>query len=246
MLRKSCVRPTPTKRIRRRPSSSKCRTDWLPERFDPDELLGITHAYAGQVALLDACLGGLLDHLQVSGRAETTQLTLLAARGFPLGEHLRVGACDAALYNELVQIAWLMRFPDGLGRLARTQALVQPFDLPLTLLDWLDIDRGQFGSPTSASLVPVIRGDQEAIRDHLCLVSEADRAIRTPAWMLRQPAQGPSELYAKPSDRWEVNEVSRLCGEVVEGLQQALQEAEQTGQSLQARPLPDLLVTEVD
>ena len=218
----------------------------LAEDHDPDELLGIAHAYAGQLTLLDRCLGALVDHLHQSGLAETTQLTVLAARGFPLGEHRRVGECDGALYNELVQIPWVMRFPDGLGRLDRSQALVQPADLPGTLLDWLGLDRAQLGSGRANSLLPIVRGAVEAIRDRAHMISDAEQALRTRAWLLRQPVGGPAELYAKPGDRWEVNEVANLCGEVVAGLQAALAQIEQLDEEGESPPLDDLLVTEVD
>src|SRR5205085_8612405 len=33
----------------------------LPGDFDPDQLLGFVHSYAGQVVLADMCLGLLLD-----------------------------------------------------------------------------------------------------------------------------------------------------------------------------------------
>lgn len=219
---------------------------WLNEAYDPDELLGITHAYAGQMTLFDACLGALENHLQETHLATTTQLTLLGARGFPLGEHRRVGACDAPLYNETVQIPWLMRFPDGLGKMARSQALVAPSDLPGTLLDWLDLDRGLLPGGRATSLLPIIRGQQDSIRDRLVLVSDDQRAIRTPAWLLRQPTGGPGELYAKPSDRWEVNEIGKLCGDVVAGLEQALAELAEDSQTGELPPLADILVTEVD
>ena len=53
----------------------------LPDDFDPDELLGITHAYAGQVALVDLCLGMLLDAIDESPAvARCTARRDLAAR----------------------------------------------------------------------------------------------------------------------------------------------------------------------
>jgi arylsulfatase A-like enzyme len=218
---------------------------WLDEDYDPDELLGIVHAYCGQVSLLDACTGALVNHLQATKQIDATQVTFLSARGFSLGEHRRIGACDSALYNETVQIPWLMRFPNGLGALDRSQALVQPSDLPGTLLEWLGLDRSGLGSP-AASLLALVRGESPGLRDRIYMLSTGDRAIRTPAWLLRQPADGPPELYAKPSDRWEVNEVSRLCGEVVTGLEAALVEFEQTGATGEPAPLADFLVNEVD
>ncbi len=219
---------------------------WLAEAFDPDELLPVVHAYAGQVSALDACLGALLDQIDDSGLADTTQFTLLSARGLPLGEHRRIGRCDAPLYNELTQLAWLMRFPDGTGKLTRNQSLVVPSDLPATLLDWLGLDSSSLPDAAGTTLLPTIGGRQEPIRDRIVMQSEHDRAIRTRAWLLRIGREEVAELYAKPSDRWEKNEVGRLCGNVVTGLEAALNEAEQVGPNGQLSPLDDILVTEVD
>ena len=58
----------------------------LPDDYDPDELLGVMQAYAGQVALVDIWLGALLDVLA----NRPTTLLLTSPRGFPIGEHLRV------------------------------------------------------------------------------------------------------------------------------------------------------------
>lgn len=218
----------------------------LPDVFDPDELLGIVHAYAGQVTLLDRHFGAFCDALDESAAAPNTQLTLLGARGFPLGEHLRVGPCDEALYNETVQIPWLMRFPDRLGSLARSQALARPADLPGTLLEWLGLDGRRLGTPCVPSLLGIVRGEFDAIREAMLMVSRHDRAIRTPAWHLRQPDAGPPELYAKPSDRWEVNEVARLLPDIAIGLQAALAELEQADEGSMLSPLAEALITEVD
>jgi Sulfatase len=216
---------------------------WLPDEFDLDEVLGIKHAYAGQVGAFDLCLGAFLEQLDTSGLAGNSQLTVLSARGFPLGEHLRVGPCDEALYNETTQLVWMMRFPDELGKLARSSALVQPSDLPGTLLAWLELDREALGDGHASSLLSIIGQDVEALRDRAHLISLHDRAIRTSAWLLRQPINAAPELYAKPGDRWEVNEVARLLPEVTSGLETAL--AASVDSSSPA-PLPELLTTEVD
>jgi arylsulfatase A-like enzyme len=218
----------------------------LPDKFDLDELLGIKHAYAGQVAALDLCLGAFCEQFDSSGLAANTQLTFLSARGFPLGEHQRVGACDEALYNETAQLVWLMRFPDSAGQLDRSQALVQPADLPGTLLDWLGLNRGKLAGGHASSLLEIIDRRLESLRDRVFMVSSHDSAIRTPAWHLRQPDAGEAELYAKPSDRWEVNEVANLLHDIVVGLTAALSEIENSGGVEPQAPLAEPLVSEVD
>jgi arylsulfatase A-like enzyme len=215
----------------------------LEEDFDPDLLLGITQSYAGQVSLLDTCVAALVEFLGESPAAEETLLVLLSSRGFPLGEHRRVGACDDALHGELVHVPMMIRFPgdqgDTLGAAARSQALVTPADLRATLLDWWDValpdapDAGSFGE----SLMPIVRGEVESVRDRLCIAGgdtvrairtiaggDTVRAIRTPAWYLRMDEE--PELYAKPDDRWEVNDVANRCRDVVEELQDAAAEYE--------------------
>lgn len=196
----------------------------LEKDFDPDLLLGITQSYAGQVSLLDTCVAALVEFLGESPAAEETLLVLLSSRGFPLGEHRRVGACDDALHGELVHVPMMVRFPDAMGAAARSQALVTPADLRATLLDWWDValpDAGSFGE----SLAPIVRGEVESVRDRLCIADgDTARAIRTPAWYLRMDEE--PELYAKPDDRWEVNDVADRCRDVVEELQDAAAEYE--------------------
>jgi len=181
---------------------------------------------------------------------------MTSSRGFPLGEHRRVGPCDEPFYGELVQVPLLLRFPDGMGAAARSQALVEPADLWATFSQlWQNSPAP--ASPATASLMSVVRQDIAALRDRLCIAGLGDqRAIRTPAWFYRAAGEGrgtvpifssekmglsPSdELYVKPDDRWEVNNVSNRCLEVVESLQQALLQCEQAIRSGTVADLPPL------
>ncbi len=124
----------------------------LAEDHDPDELLGIVHAYAGQVSLIDALLGVLHEALIECAARASTLFCLLGVRGFALGEHGRIGSDDAGLYSELAHIPWLFRFPDGLAALRRSSALVQQQDLPATLAAWWGLDLHGAASTRARSL----------------------------------------------------------------------------------------------
>ena len=121
-----------------------------------------------------------------------------------------------------MQVPWLLQLPDAVGAAVRSQALVEPADLWATLLDWwgvADVPR----SPTAASVLPLVRQRTAPMRSAIGSAwpaAAAERAIRTPAWYLRGGLD--PELYAKPDDRWEVNNVASRCQEVVESLQDAL------------------------
>ena len=210
----------------------------LPPDCDPDEVLGISQSYAGQVSLLDACLGAFLEMFDGLPAAGETLLTVTSSRGFPLGEHQRVGPCDDALFGELVHVPWMIRFPDAAGAAARSQALVEPADLWATLLDWWKLDDVPY-SPSAESILRLVRRENGPLRDRLCIAGrEGGRAIRTPAWFLR--AGDPPKLFAKPDDRWEVNDVTSLCPEVTECLRDALAQYEQTLSSGRIADLPAL------
>lgn len=193
---------------------------------DPDEIWGICQAYAGQVSLVDACLGGLLEFLDGESYGRETLLAVFGARGFPLGRNGTIGAPDNALYSELAQVPWLMRLPGGRGAAIRSQALVQPCDLAPTMIDLLGVGN-PWESAIARNLLPLIREDAESVRDRVRLIgADGERAIRTPGWYLRLPAgdeQVPAspELFAKPDDRWDQNDVADRCPEIVDGLRQA-------------------------
>jgi hypothetical protein len=55
---------------------------------------------------------------------------------------------------------------------------------------------------------------------------------------LRQPAgDSPPQLYVKPDDRWEANDVASRCPQIVERLSELLSDFEQ--RCREGRPLPD-------
>ncbi|MCC6127536.1 MAG: sulfatase-like hydrolase/transferase [Pirellulales bacterium] len=221
------------------PASAEVPDRFLPENFDPDELLGVSQSYAGQISLLDGCLDALLEELDSIPAGKETLLVVTSPRGFPLGEHRRIGPCDRALYGELLHVPLFVRFPDRAHAAARTQSLVEPADLWASLWQYLKIGELPH-SPTALSWLPIAGQDPSASRhDRLCMAGEkGERAIRTTAWFLR--AAGEGELYVKPDDRFEVNNVANRCLEIVENLQEARVQYEQTLHSGSLGDLPPL------
>ncbi len=100
-------------------------------------------------------------------------------------------------------------------------------------------------SPTAESLLRLARGQCRAGRDRLCIAgAEGQRAIRTPAWYLRAALE--PELFAKPDDRWEINNVASRCQDVVERLLEALagyEAALAAGRVSDLPPLSDVLLS---
>jgi arylsulfatase A-like enzyme len=225
----------------------------------------VRHAYAGQITLLDELMAALLDGIDRAVLSDDTLLVLFSPRGFPLGEHRRLGLCDEALYAELTHVPWLMRLPAALGVAGRTQALVQPADLPTTILDACGLPVSELPTGGGRSAMPLLRGDRPPDFDRAFAIGPTEQyAVVTPAWSLRVSKQsgepetnaasnagGDStqqrvELFAKPDDWFEVNEVSDLCPEIAEKMQAEFTRFEQAclaRQPVAPVELPDELAT---
>ncbi len=212
---------------------------------DPDLLLGIQHAYGGQVALLDACLGVLLDALWSSAIGQSTALLATAARGFPIGEHRYVGRAEFPLFSELVQVPWLTCWPGGEDAAWRSHHLIQPPDMYPTLLDWFNVPHPNVPIWGRSLLhgdldAPATPGQQIA-----CCTHDQQQAIRVPNWFMRCGAERTTELYVKPDDRWEFNEISSRCLQEVDELLKAVAQFESAAHEnnrQQLLPLADTLL----
>ena len=194
--------------------------------------------------MLDECIGGFMAALAASPVAEQTLVIVVGARGFPLGEHGRVG-CDAHnLYGELLHVPLLIRQPDNEEPQLRHCDAHDPCDISATLLDWLETEWRHLPFDGRSLLDEA----NDSRLWHACQCN-GEAVLQTPGWMLRQGAiekESPCELYAKPDDRWEANEVSSLCGDIPEqmlALLETLRQQSRSGKPLRLQPLAEALVT---
>ncbi len=171
----------------------------LAANFDPDERWGYALAYAAQISTFDACLDLFLEQLRTSDHWSHATFLLCGARGYPLGEHRRVGPVDESLYGELLHVPWILRTPDTARALERRPEIV-----------------------TAEHLATIIQGGEPPARERLTFSSgDQEFALRARDWFLRRTIREGEpriELYVKPDDRWEVNNVHDRCRDVVEEL----------------------------
>jgi arylsulfatase A-like enzyme len=199
---------------------------------EPEEttFLRLQRTFAGAVSYVDAGIGLLLDALEERGLADEVFLIVISDHGQALGEHGIVGPYRPWLHDELIHVPLLIRLPHGEEAGRRIAALTQPVDLFPTLLD-------VFGLPSPSahghSLLPLIRGKTDRIRSYACsglrLGERLEWALRTPEWSFILPEAAPPDdpprlpqLYVKPDDRWEVNNVLQHHLEWAEHLEQTL------------------------
>jgi arylsulfatase A-like enzyme len=196
--------------------------------IDELELLRLRRTYAGAVSLLDAQLGLLFEALRIQGRMDDTLVIFTADQGEPLGEHGYVRRFRPWLYEELIHTPLIVRMPGAKHGGSRQPALVQAVDILPTIIAALGLPPVE--TAHGHSLFPLIRGERSKLRDYACLGMDVEEfAIRTLEWHMilpiepdpDDPPRGP-ELYRKPEDRWDQNNVAAENPDVAEQLELAL------------------------
>jgi arylsulfatase A-like enzyme len=184
-------------------------------KLNEAEVLQLQNTYAAAVTVFDAQLGVVFDRLRRQKMLDDTLICVTARSGLPLGEHGMIGAPGPWLHDELVHVPMLLRLPGAAQAGQRIAALTQPVDLLPTFLEALS----QPIPPLhGCSLWPLLRGEVEQIRPYAVVAMRAGGQeswlMRTADWALHLPILPPDEvptrspqLFVKPEDRWEVNDL---------------------------------------
>ncbi|MDR3108527.1 MAG: hypothetical protein LBU65_02395 [Planctomycetaceae bacterium] len=180
---------------------------------DPDERQSVLATYAAGITLFDEVITGVTDFVANGDSGGETLLTLTASRGFPLGEHGVIGIqqSDEQLYGESIHLPLMIRYPDKFAQTVRIRSLTEPNDLRKTIERWFEISG-------DVSLFELANETQESLHEHIIIKSGSETAVITSSWFLRSLNENKQELYVKPDDRWEVNNVTTRCSEVVQEL----------------------------
>ncbi len=199
------------------------------DQADPAALDFLHRTFAAVVTTFDAELGRAFEQFRARGLDRSAAWLVTSDRGYPLGEHGQVGPHRPWLHQAVVQVPLLLRLPDAAEAGRRVSALTQPADLTRTLLALCgaDADGGE-----GFDLLPLARGAFETVREFACSAWDIDgvteTAIHTPTRTLLVPGPQPAgearavQLYEKPEDRWEVNDLRPRAVEEADELEQRL------------------------
>jgi arylsulfatase A-like enzyme len=203
-----------------------------PFAADPEAREWLYCSFAAVVTSLDAELGKVFDRLRGRGLDQSAAWLVTSDFGYPLGEHGQIGLHRPRLHEELVHLPLILRLPGAAEEGRRVHGFTQPPDLAPTLLSLFGLTaEGVAGF----DLLPLARGEAESVRPHaitsLELNGVAEAAIRTADWALLLPTRVPDgetrdpQLYEKPDDRWEVNDLRRANIERADELEAEIKKA---------------------
>lgn len=203
---------------------------------DPDLVVGLRHVFAGQVTLLDRCLGRVVD---AAGDGWT--ILVVGVRGMPLGLHGRLGPGPLPPYSELVRLPAIL--VDAAGRMAgqRYAGLVTASDLGETLAETVAHAATPPHEPwRGRSLASLFREWTATSRDRVIVTGSLGVAVVTSAWhLIRLPHDEEPllRLFAKPDDCFDLCDVADRCPDVVEALR-SVAEAAAAGDHPRAWTMP--------
>ena len=166
--------------------------------FDRDDSASwelLHRSFAAAVTTFDADVGRIFELLQAKGWDQSANWVFTSDFGYPLGHHGLLGPHRPWLYEELVHIPLILRRPGGEGAGERVWAFTQPEDV-------VPLFRGGEGFEVRGSVISVseLNGHREA-------------ALRTDTYAFILPLTTPDneprqpQLYEKPNDRWELNDI---------------------------------------
>ena len=122
-------------------------------------------------------------------------------------------ASTGGLYADQLHVPWMVRFPDGAGRLGRRRAIGVAARLVADArgVDCVAARSAESGAATGGACCRWCgRRANDGVIVVVCERIGDERAIRTAEWSLRlrNRRRMASELFVRPDDRWEANDVA--------------------------------------
>jgi arylsulfatase len=180
--------------------------------------------YDGEIRYVDTKLGEVLDLLEELGIAEETLLIVTSDHGESMTEH-GLYFDHAGVYEPTIRAPLIVRWPEKLPAGRRIGGLVQGIDIAPTILDAVGAEAP--ATFQGGSLLPLIRGRIESIRDHVFTnqgLWQAKRTISDGKWKLIKAIDNgfwpapPVELYDLEDDPGELTNLAeqrpRIAGEL--------------------------------
>lgn len=153
--------------------------------------------YYGLITHMDASIGRILAALEATGQAHNTLVIFAADHGLAMGSHGLLGKQN--LYEHSMGMPLILRGPKVPAGKA-SDALVYLHDVFPTILEAGGLPLAD--DLQAESLWPLIRGDQESLRETLFTsMGRHQRAVRDGRWkLIRYPNIDHSQLFDLQSD----------------------------------------------
>ncbi len=186
--------------------------------------------YDGGLAYLDQRFGELVELFRQHDLLDDTVIVFASDHGDSLGEHNLIGH-RIALYEEMIHVPLIIRYPAVFEPGTRVTDLVQLIDLYPTLLMLAEVEETMPHEASLYTLHPLYRAPRPfAVAENITPKrwgSELHRMVRTERYKYIWKASGSHELYDLEQDPTEEHNIVEAAPEVLRQLTQMLAEWEE-------------------
>jgi arylsulfatase A-like enzyme len=186
---------------------------WGIENWTWKEWAPIVSRYLGEISLLDAQIGRILDELDNLGIADDVLVIYTADHGDMCGGHRMIDK-HYIMYEDVCRVPLIMRWPNGIKPGSRHEGFVSnSIDLPITYLDIFNLEKPE--SFSGLSLLPAMFGDKKPVRkDIFCSWNGnqfgqfSQRMVFDGKWKYIWNATDRDELYNLEDDPFELENLA--------------------------------------
>ena len=185
----------------------------------------VRRLYAGEIMSTDSAFGQFINELHEQKLFDTSLIIVTADHGEEFWEHGNL-AHEWSLYNELLHVPLLVKFPKDLHGGTLINDLTALSDIAPGILDY--IGEPFPGGMDGVNLLDTLPSDKNRSRNHI--MSHNDKkdidSIQTAHWKwIRSNLQSTEELYHLESDPGERVNVITQYPEVISAFQRQMQQA---------------------
>jgi arylsulfatase A-like enzyme len=146
----------------------------------PEDLRHIESTYEAEIRSVDAAFAALVEGLRRLGLYDTTLIVFTSDHGEEFGEHGTVGWHSHTLYDELLRVPLLVKYPGGWHAGEKLDAQVRLLDVAPTVLGAVGVERP--GVFQGANLTHFIAGGPPPSPYALSALDEGGTSLRTREW----------------------------------------------------------------
>jgi arylsulfatase A-like enzyme len=189
------------------------RKHWGTDKMTWADWQQLVAHYYGEISLIDAQIGRVLDYLDRLGQKDNTTVIFLSDHGDTMGAH-RIWNKDYTMYDEIYRVPFIVRWPEVTRPGSRCDTYIHhTLDLAPTLLELAGADYPD--NLDGQTLVPLLKGEkQERPREAFCEFHGCHmglytiRMLQTDRYKYVFHVNDIDELYDHQNDPFELHNVA--------------------------------------